>query len=128
MKWEERAALVTKQRYVALVTDDGKRELGRYWVRGDGFEPESTRNNARVRETEDEARHVVLNQVLDRMKGEMAEIGKLWNALALPGEAGPVNAKAQRREGAKGEGLFHVGRGPVRGQRSEVGSQRATVG
>jgi hypothetical protein len=84
MKWEERAALVTKQRYVALVTDDGKRELGRYWIRGDGFEPESTRNNARVRETEDEARHVVLNQVLDRMKSEIAEIGRLHNALMMP--------------------------------------------
>lgn len=82
MKWVSRISL-TKIPYVALVTEDEARELGRYYVveYADGdkshYLPVTKQRNAKARASEDEARRFVLDQVLERMEGEMGEVRRM---------------------------------------------------
>jgi hypothetical protein len=94
MKWIERTAVIGKQRYTALVTDDAQeRELGRYLHQPDGtFLPVGTHNNARPRRTQFEAKRFVLEQCLKRLKDEMGEVGLLWGQLPPPSAQSATSA------------------------------------
>lgn len=93
MKWIQRTALLGKQPYTALVTDDAQaRELGRYDHLPDGtFQPGVTRGHAKPRATHMDARRFVLAQVLQKLKDDIGEVGLLWGDLGRP-----VNHKGTR--------------------------------
>lgn len=82
MKWIPGKTL-GQEDYTALKSDDGKVEYARYWHRQGGFVPDGSRNNAKPRRHEAQARYDLLRQCLVRVECDRLDLQEALEGIDL---------------------------------------------